>query len=181
MKSEMMAIYRGHVSDLYHAHTLAWEIAKRRDGIKRDFLFRYREQEDGGVLFHLRNTDIDVIFENGCELAFAIDVAPSLKGDNKTCRCSMVEQVSDWFSRQAEMHGFQMLDGVFERRGTARCPKKIDGKEIFFTAHLWMIRGRLKVVDAQKFKHALQHGIGRMKTFGQGMMVVAPSTLKGDR
>jgi CRISPR-associated protein Cas6/Cse3/CasE subtype I-E len=174
-KAEFYAVYHGQVSDIYHAHQLAWEVAGRPNGADRDFLFRFTRQNDKTV-FHVRNTEINVNYITGQVLGFSIDVCPSLPGNNKACQCITVAQAAAWFERKANQSGFQILDAEYLFNGSAGGKKIVEGRPHYFSIKLWSVSGTLLVTDAHLFVDTVKHGMGRMKAFGQGMMVTKPTT-----
>lgn len=81
------------------------------------------------------------------------------------------EHQKQWLIRQAENHGFQVLDEnlmimdstwmMFNKRG-----------ERMVRALAVTYEGILKVTDVEKFKSALVDGIGREKAYGMGLLTI---------
>jgi CRISPR system Cascade subunit CasE len=73
------------------------------------------------------------------------------------------------------VHGFSADEGValsvhdqeMRRRGRSG-----DGKAFRFAS--FVFEGRLQVIDADRFRRALQRGIGAEKAFGFGLLQIAP-------
>lgn len=77
---------------------------------------------------------------------------------------------TDWLTSRAEQYGFALDKSTFsvaayEQHGGKR------GQLSFSTVDL---AGDLVVTDAERFAHALAHGIGRSKAFGCGLLLVRP-------
>lgn len=88
-----------------------------------------------------------------------------------------VEQQRDWLIARSGANGFEILSDdtgdpsvIVSQRHRERF--KRDGQMV--TLATAVFDGRLTVTDADLFRNALCHGIGRAKGFGCGLMTVAP-------
>lgn len=86
-------------------------------------------------------------------------------------------QQRDWLISRAAEHGFEILPDdngepsvTVSQRHQERFGR--EGKTVTLTTAVF--EGRLKVTDADLFRRALCHGIGRAKGFGCGLMTIAP-------
>ncbi|PWG60236.1 type I-E CRISPR-associated protein Cas6/Cse3/CasE [Bifidobacterium catulorum] len=86
-------------------------------------------------------------------------------------------QQRDWLVARAALHGFALLPDdcgapsvtVGQRH---REQFKRNGQAVTLVTAVF--EGRLMVTDADLFRHALCHGIGRAKGFGCGLLTIAP-------
>ena len=177
MSTETTLRLNARVGDLYHAHQLAWEVMRQgRDNVRRDFLFRFHRLNDA-TLFQFRPVDKVFDFKVGAEMSFTLDAAPCVRTDegrkNLVARSIMeTDGAVNWMNKQAARNGFD-INSIKAVSVNDSCVKK--GSR--FGLVLWTFTGLLIVTDASRFNHAMQHGIGRMRSFGQGMLVV--KTLSG--
>ncbi|MBT1182140.1 type I-E CRISPR-associated protein Cas6/Cse3/CasE [Bifidobacterium sp. CP2] len=88
-----------------------------------------------------------------------------------------VSQQRDWLVSRAETHGFALLSDdngdpsvIVRQRHRERFTR--ENQTVTLTTVLF--DGRLVVTDADLFRHALCHGVGRAKGFGCGLLTVAP-------
>lgn len=87
------------------------------------------------------------------------------------------EQQEQWLLDRAEKQGFRIItseDGIPLLKVCQRHIEKFNrnGKKV--TIGTVVFEGVLVVTDADLFRHALCHGIGRAKGFGCGLMTIAP-------
>lgn len=82
----------------------------------------------------------------------------------------------EWLLKRTEEHGFvipQTAEGAAVTVTHRKLEKfKRDGATV--TLSTAVFEGALEVIDANRFRHALCHGIGRAKGFGCGLLTVAP-------
>jgi CRISPR system Cascade subunit CasE len=104
---------------------------------------------------------------------------PLDQGRGKRLGHVTVAQQTGWLLRQAERHGFTVVDGstgepdlVVRSRRTQRFPRR-DRTVTLATA---VFEGHLRVVDPGALRAALRGGIGPGKGYGCGLL-----TLAGDR
>lgn len=179
---EFAAIYHGEVADIYHAHQLVWSLANRPNGQNRDFLFRYADLGDK-TLFHIRDTSTAMDFKTGQVLSFSLDAAPSVRSrfnrpDGKTVSSyssiNGYQEAMAWLDKQGRKCGFQVIGAQGLKKGNAvvRKASKSGIASVFGTV-LWSFDGDLMVTDDLLFSDAMRSGVGRMKAFGQGMLIVS--------
>ncbi len=84
----------------------------------------------------------------------------------------------DWLQRKADLHGFRLLTADITPHGKATdwAKNKQDSqKRHKLTLFTVQFDGLLHITDADKFHHALTHGIGPAKAFGCGLLSLAPA------
>lgn len=170
--SELTVRFNEPVGDLYHAHQIAWKIMQKGSGgYQRDFLFRFRRFADGFAMFQFRkNESFDYVA--GDVLTFSLDAAPSRRttdGAGRMVARSLLDETSAmyWLHAQGIRHGFEIK--------TVQCRQDADSVNKHgarFCLVLWSFSGELVVTSSKLFNQAMATGIGRMKAFGQGMLVV---------
>ncbi len=72
-----------------------------------------------------------------------------------------------WLQARAAGAGFSLL----ETPSVQSAPMRIRGKQAF-SLDRTVFCGRLRVEDAQKFEDALEHGVGRFKSYGVGLLSI---------
>lgn len=155
--------YRGHVRDFYHAHQLAWEISNRPNGANRDFLFRFTSFEDA-TIFNIRDTSVKV----------DVPVNEIVNIELTACALYKKEFITEskdamnWLLRMGIEHGFHLVNvkpSFIGARSAFKSNKRING---FF----WNFKGTISITDPVKFNEVYSHGVGKLRAFGFGMIVV---------
>lgn len=149
-----------------------------------------------GVKGWLATTDPPIDLENrlkldslqdGQRFRFRLCANPCVTRNGKRLGLLKTEEQEQWLARKGERHGFGLpyLNG-FDLSDSQ--PKRIDvqisqeqmlrgnqhtGNEVRVFSVLY--DGMLTVTDADKFKTAIQSGIGHGKVFGLGLLSVAPT------
>lgn len=179
------------VRDGYEAHKIAWKLMKDTDNVngQRDFQFRFAPiRERGETVFHFRfpfsmgNPGYPVVTRHsvGAKLGFSVRTMPCKKcngvdasGKQWSSRRSTAskEETLAWFARIGLLNGFTLEQVDAQRAENLYC-----GKGPGFLREQWDFIGVLVVTDAAKFHTAMQRGIGRYRTFGQGMLVLLNTT-----
>jgi CRISPR system Cascade subunit CasE len=125
-------------------------------------------------------------FTIGQTLAFRLVANPTRKvkrpGQRQGRRMGLSDAVSeagsspvlDWLHRKGRQHGFKVMFAtvtpfVMHERALAQPDK---GKATFWGARF---DGLLLVEEAGRFQEALERGVGPAKTFGFGLLTVAPA------
>ncbi|PAU67575.1 CRISPR-associated protein Cse3 [Bifidobacterium italicum] len=87
-----------------------------------------------------------------------------------------VSQQIDWLLRRAEANGFEVLEEESgpALRVTQRKREQFNRGGSKVTLSTAVFDGCLRITDADRFRHALCHGIGPAKGFGCGLMTIAP-------
>lgn len=95
-----------------------------------------------------------------------------LTGDNRPALQALIHQrCGHWLQRRGENCGFALdLDGLVVE-SYLQHREKSDEKLQFTTVDF---RGRLTVIDPQRFQSALFAGIGHAKAFGCGLLLIRP-------
>ena len=104
--------------------------------------------------------------------AFRLAANPSWAKERKRYALLSEERQQNWLARQGERHGFRLLEA--ERNGEWRIEARKRGSHRI-QIHAVRFDGRLQVEDPDAFAYGLEHGIGRGKAFGLGMLTVAPA------
>lgn len=124
----------------------------------------------------------------GQRFRFRLRANPCVTRNGKRLGLLRIQEQEQWLVRKGERHGF-MLPQLTEFDLSKLQPERIDvrvsqeqmlsgkqhtgnGVRIFSVLY----DGMLTVIDAEKFKIALQSGIGHGKVLGLGLLSVAPIT-----
>jgi len=108
------------------------------------------------------------------------------KSNGRRVYLAREDEQLEWLTRKGEQHGFrilaagfssQVLDATVDSQGIVRGRKQIGDEKSFaeLTFRGCTFRGRLQVTDKCKFIDALATGIGSGKSFGFGMLSIAPA------
>jgi CRISPR-associated protein Cas6/Cse3/CasE subtype I-E len=113
--------------------------------------------------------------ENGDTLKFTLKVwAPSrnqpVKGSKTITTDRTGEQTIMWFHGQADLHGFVVHYANVAREILIRDVLK-DGSKI--NRMVMDLEGQITISDSTAFLAKLDHGFGRGKTYGTGLMLLA--------
>ena len=129
--------------------------------------------------------------ENGQEWAFRLAANPVKRvrkddGKEKVYPHVTPAQQSTWLRERAEQWGFEIVPAqnqvledapmVSSRRdlGFARKDAHQQNRIGKVTLRKVQFDGYLRITDADKFRYALTHGMGRGKAYGLGLMTLAP-------
>lgn len=85
-------------------------------------------------------------------------------------------QQRNWLVERSERHGFRIpsgIDGEPDVMVTRRMRHEFRRGDQIVTLATAQFDGRLEVVDAELFRDALTHGIGRAKGYGCGLLTIA--------
>jgi CRISPR system Cascade subunit CasE len=113
---------------------------------------------------------------------FEVVVNPT-KRDNKTGKLLAIKKLADdeestrqkiakWFTDKAPQWGFTVTPEHLEVREIEVKRFKKGGHEV--TQAQAKVLGRLTVIDRSAFVQSFQHGIGRGKAFGCGLLQIVP-------
>lgn len=86
-------------------------------------------------------------------------------------------QQQEWFLDRAESNGFLVpstVAGDLDVLVSNRDNKKFRRGDSSVTLTTAQFDGRLEVLDAEKLRHVLTHGLGRAKGYGCGLLTLAP-------
>jgi CRISPR system Cascade subunit CasE len=133
---------------------------------------------------------IDVLLQPGKKLLFRLRANPTRAIDTKTradgrksngkrVELRGEEACMGWLHRKAQQHGFRVLACRID--AGAPDPRRVNGKvegqkngEPITVASV-LFDGILEVADEALLREALQTGIGRAKSYGQGLLSLAPA------
>ena len=142
---------------------------------------KYQPQIEAGesFFFKLRANPIIKRKENGKakEYSIIIDAKHQFKknGQNYQEQFSLDELMHSvgmkWLIRKGEQHGFSAKQFEVKINNDCEYPINPPEKKIF-TLRTLDFEGKLKIVDADRFKKALFQGIGSAKAFGCGLLLV---------
>ena len=114
--------------------------------------------------------------QEGDVMQFRLVANPTYRTDGKVYPHITVDQQKKWLLAKAAAAGFEiptMLGGNKQFEIVNRqWPVLYHGRRVRLSQVAF--EGHLKVVDAEKIKNALTHGIGREKAYGMGMLTVIP-------
>lgn len=133
---------------------------------------------------------IDGLLQPGRKLLFRLRGNPTRAIDTKTrpdgarsngkrVELRGEEACMGWLHRKAVQHGFRVLACRID--AGAPDPRRVNGKVeghkggSRITVASVLFDGILEVVDAALMREALQTGIGRAKSYGQGLLSLAPA------
>ena len=133
---------------------------------------------------------IDVLLQPGSKLLFRLRANPTRAIDTKTrpdgtksngkrVELRGEEACMGWLHRKAGQHGFRIL--ACRMDAGAPDPRRVNGKVeghkggSQITVASVLFDGILEVVDTALLREALQTGIGRAKSYGHGLLSLAPA------
>ena len=125
--------------------------------------------------------------KSGQRFRFRLRANPCVTRHGKRLGLLKIEEQEQWLARKGERHGFVLPNQTGFDLSESQ-PKRIDvrisqeqmlrgkqhtgnGVRVFSVLY----DGMLTVIDAEKFRIALQSGIGHGKVFGLGLLSVAPT------
>ena len=161
-----------------HEDNLLYRIMKRNDEvflyIQSDMKFCTEGIEKKGLIY-LRTIDLNDLFDSidkDC-VHFDVQVFPykTLASTHKKVFLSDPEARLDWLKRQLERHGAKLYDKdtYMEYKLDNIVVDKKGYKRIFLPTSCF--KGVLKIEDEKKFKEFVNHGFGRCKNFGLGLVL----------
>ena len=96
-------------------------------------------------------------------------------GEHKNSRRRLLkkpEERMEWLGRKAEQNGFVILSAREDPAERVFASHAADqGGRLFLDA--WRYTGTLRITDAERFRAAVQYGIGPDKAYGLGMILLA--------
>ena len=98
---------------------------------------------------------------------FSIVTFPRKCVDHRKKLLPTEESRLDWVKQQGEKNGFEVIT-IMEIKKETICSQK---KNFNVTAYRY--DGELRITDTEKFNEVLLKGIGSMKAYGCGMLIVA--------
>lgn len=114
--------------------------------------------------------------QEGEIMQFRLVANPTYRTDGKVYPHITIDQQKEWLLTKTTAAGFEiptMSDGNKQFEIVNRhWPVLHHGRRIRLSQVAF--EGHLKIVDAEKIKNALTHGIGREKAYGMGMLTVIP-------
>lgn len=108
----------------------------------------------------------DIPVRNGMIYKYYIKANPSVKIFFKYSNLESVESWTKWFELEGKMNGFEVIDISVKDDGYITCvEKKVNLISCIF-------EGALKITDEEKFRNALNSGIGRGREYGLGLLSI---------
>lgn len=77
-----------------------------------------------------------------------------------------------WLARKAKDHGFELLEATVAATGASELIHSYSTRRTFQAV---LFEGRLVVRDPDRFREALEHGIGPGKAYGCGLLSIGPA------
>jgi CRISPR system Cascade subunit CasE len=115
--------------------------------------------------------DLSALLQRDASMRFRFLANPTVKRDGKRLGLVGEDTQLSWLTRQGEKHGFRVEFALVS--GQDLLGSKKDCHRL--TIQRVLFEGRLRVTDTSKLAEALALGIGPAKSFGCGMLSVAPA------
>ena len=105
-------------------------------------------------------------------LRFLLRANPTRKPSGTDQRVGILDEIGQqlWLRRQGERSGFDVLAVRVLRRGNLIAYKPGAGRLTVFAVDF---EGVLKVTDAEVFRNSVEHGLGRSRFLGCGLISLA--------
>jgi len=176
------------VFDTYTIHKIVYSLFPKDDDSNRSFLFAYK----GGDFYEKRilllsknmplqpeigtieSKDIPDYFLLQKYYGFEVLVNP-VKRDSKTGKIIPVcgrENIATWFIQKSDSLGFEIMPDSLSVSDTDVLQFTKDNKKV--TLGKALCKGRLSVIDREKFIKTFEDGIGKGKAFGFGFFQIVP-------
>lgn len=124
---------------------------------------------------HLSTKSFDLTFHEGQRLAFRLRANPTVKRDDSRHGLYREEEQRAWLERKGERDGFRPLRVTVIQEGNQHAWKpRRDGKRRKLTHFAVRFDGVLTVTDPEALWETVQRGIGPAKSFGFGLLSLAP-------
>lgn len=117
-----------------------------------------------------KRLDLSAFLKQDASMRFRFLANPTVTRNGKRLGLTVETDQLAWLERQGVKHGFQVEFALVS--GQDLLESKKDRHRL--TIQRVLFEGRLRVVDASKLAEALVLGIGPAKSFGCGMLSVAP-------
>lgn len=118
-----------------------------------------------------KHLDLLALLQQGAPMRFRFLANPTVTRNGKRLGLTVETDQLAWLERQGIKHGFQVEFALVS--GQDLLESKKDCHRL--TIQRVLFDGRLRVVDASKLAKALVLGIGPAKSFGCGMLSLAPA------
>lgn len=121
-----------------------------------------------------KSISLDPIHQ-GQHLNFRILANPSCKTAGVRRGITKLDRQDRWFRYQANRNGFDVLNLIISPRPNVRGWKKTDSEKTHKITHTAaFFSGTLQVLNIDKFRHTLQSGLGHGRSYGLGLLAIAP-------
>ncbi len=80
------------------------------------------------------------------------------------------DEYLEWFELQGNRYGFDVLESAIIRQE----PYHVETSSMPLTVLPVELMGAIRITDSEKFRAALEEGIGRLRAFGCGLMLLRP-------
>lgn len=117
-----------------------------------------------------RRLDLSALLQHDTQMRFRFLANPTVTRNSKRYGLTVETDQLAWLERQGGKHGFHVDFALVN--GQDLLESKKDGHRL--TIQRVLFEGRLRVIDAPKLAEALSLGIGPAKSFGCGMLSIAP-------
>lgn len=188
---------RGDVADPYQMHsTLSRLMSSSNDAIPSHFLWRcdaagpqsfqlllqsetapYQsrldESHDGWASrIQTKQFDLEAMLGRATRFRFRLRANPSICRDGKRHGIFREEDQLAWLSRQGERSGFRVESASVSQGGRLVGQRRKGAHHV--TVYATLFDGHLRMTDASALRGAVEHGIGRAKHMGLGLLSLAP-------
>ncbi|MBF4163031.1 type I-E CRISPR-associated protein Cas6/Cse3/CasE [Nocardioides acrostichi] len=96
-------------------------------------------------------------------------------GRGKVAPHVTAQRQEEWFRSRASGVGIELADAALVERRTLKFARHTDRPGQQVTVATATFEGTLGVTDPDALRHALTHGVGRAKSYGCGLMTLAPA------
>lgn len=120
----------------------------------------------GGYIAKIETFKYDIPVRSGMVYKYYLKANPSVKIFFKYSDLETDESWKKWLETEGILNGFEIVDSKVTDDGYVTCSEK---KAKFLSV---IFEGALKIADEEKFRKALNTGIGRGREFGLGLLSI---------
>ena len=120
----------------------------------------------GGYIAKIETFKYDIPVRNGMVYKYFLRANPSVRIFFKHSDLETDESWKKWLETEGSANGFEVVDSKVTNDGYVTCAeKKVKFLSVIF-------EGSLKITDEEKFRKALNSGIGRGREYGLGLLSI---------
>ena len=180
---EIAFLLTGPLRDLRTLHTSVWSVMRSSRSQHRNFLFSFAEQGNTiGIIVRSRFLPARLVNQAKPlpqarperEIRFALRANPVIRAIDrcgKTAPEALLgsDNLLNWLRKQGARHGFLPCAVSYSQR----CRHCTSSQGQSYVINDVVFRGTLRITAPDCLQQALEHGIGRSKAFGYGMLLLA--------
>lgn len=125
------------------------------------------------ALYPNKYIELAQLLQDARAYVFRLACNPTVTRAGKRYGLAHEEEQMRWLMRQEEAHGFKVLRAGVGRSERVTIQQGRGGTRM--TLQAVQFDGMLRAADVEKLGHALHNGIGHAKSFGLGMLSIAPA------